>query len=140
MRISDWSSDVCSSDLAPPFGGVVPASWPVERAGKREGDHGDIAGCDRLVFNPCADEVAQRRVDLAFHLAQAFRAFGGQREMKREIDRSEEHTSELQSLMRSSYAVLCLKKKKKQEKIKHNDPHTHEITTTITYEKKLLNN
>src|SRR3546814_19669691 len=79
MRISDWSSDVCSSDLAPPFGGVVPASWPVERAGKREGDHGDIAGCDRLVFNPCADEVAQRRVDLAFHLAQAFRAFGGQR-------------------------------------------------------------
>src|SRR3546814_13015310 len=79
MRISDWSSDVCSSDLAPPFGGVVPASWPVERAGKREGDHGDIAGCDRLVFNPCADEVAQRRVDLAFHLAQAFRDFGGQR-------------------------------------------------------------
>src|SRR3546814_441038 len=60
---------------APPFGGVVPASWPVERAGKREGDHGDIAGCDRLVFNPCADEVAQRRVDLAFHPAPAFRAF-----------------------------------------------------------------
>src|SRR3546814_2404830 len=84
---------------APPFGGVVPASWPVERAGKREGDHGDIAGCDRLVFNPCADEVAQRRVDLAFHLAQAFRA------------RSEEHTSELQSLMRISYAVFCLQKK-----------------------------
>src|SRR3546814_3741492 len=34
--------------------------------------------------------------------------------------RSEEHTTELQSLMRSSYAVFCLKKKKKEKKIMHN--------------------
>src|SRR3546814_10210459 len=37
-------------------------------------------------------------------------------------DRSEEHTSELQSLMRISYAVFCLKKKKKRQK--HNNKHT----------------
>src|SRR3546814_8240194 len=49
------------------------------------------------------------------------------------IDRSEEHTSELQSLMRISYAVFCLKKKKKQKKNKRqistNAQHTHSHTT-----------
>src|SRR3546814_1143051 len=39
--------------------------------------------------------------------------------------RSEEHTSELQSLMRISYAVFCLKKKKKNKKL-HTQQHTHE--------------
>src|SRR3546814_10238820 len=47
-------------------------------------------------------------------------------------DRSEEHTSELQSLMRTSYAVFCLKKKKKTHNL-HNKPHptTHNITSNI---------
>src|SRR3546814_4685397 len=41
------------------------------------------------------------------------------------VDRSEEHTSELQSLMRISYAVFCLKKKKKQNKNKEQHVATH---------------
>src|SRR3546814_2257293 len=49
-----------------------------------------------------------------------------------EIGRSEEHTSELQSLMRISYAVFCLKKKKKKKKtkpyIQHNTNHTNKHT------------
>src|SRR3546814_10588892 len=45
-----------------------------------------------------------------------------------EQDRSEEHTSELQSLMRNSYAVFCLKKKKKKQKNK-TKPHTNNIKT-----------
>src|SRR3546814_7470157 len=51
--------------------------------------------------------------------------------------RSEEHTSELQSLMRSSYAVFCLKKKKTiQEKKKYKD-HTEKITTINMYHNKI---
>src|SRR3546814_7559780 len=50
--------------------------------------------------------------------------------------RSEEHTSELQSLMRISYAVFCLKKKKKKKKInnKNTNNNKSEATTTIHYE------
>src|SRR3546814_10175190 len=44
-----------------------------------------------------------------------------------QIDRSEEHTSELQSLMRISYAVFCLKKQKKTKKNRPNTPSTLEI-------------
>src|SRR3546814_6825649 len=46
------------------------------------------------------------------------------------VRRSEEHTSELQSLMRISYAVFCLKKKNIPKAIIHNDTNTH-ITTTL---------
>src|SRR3546814_8968545 len=46
--------------------------------------------------------------------------------------RSEEHTSELQSLMRISYAVFCLKKKKKQQKTKNRNNHMKEINETQT--------
>src|SRR3546814_2543156 len=48
------------------------------------------------------------------------------------IDRSEEHTSELQSLMRISYAVFCLKKKKPQrttQKVRHVRHHNHKKST-----------
>src|SRR3546814_3076865 len=48
--------------------------------------------------------------------------------MKRRGPRSEEHTSELQSLMRISYAVFCLKKKKKK-----NNTHTQPKNTTLQY-------
>src|SRR3546814_9003187 len=107
MRISDWSSDVCSSDLevcdrggrqpipqpaaefarvaarpphhvAPPFAGAVAAVHPAEGPG----------------------DIARRGLQLVpadHHRPVALR--------------SEEHTSELQSLMRISYAVFCLKKK-----------------------------
>src|SRR3546814_10760737 len=49
------------------------------------------------------DQRAHRRAEAGI---------GGRRLQGRELDRSEEHTSELQSLMRISYAVVCLKKKK----------------------------
>src|SRR3546814_8511790 len=96
MRISDWSSDVCSSDLKPdridrPAGNVERVDEKPRglahfgvKVGRRTTDGEARCGAeDRLYFEP---------VDL--HL------------------RSEEHTSELQSLMRISYAVFCLKKKK----------------------------
>src|SRR3546814_9105124 len=52
------------------------------------------------------------------------------------VGRSEEHTSELQSLMRISYAVFCLKKKKKQTRMKYL---THNVLLTTTKSSKLSN-
>src|SRR3546814_2663351 len=113
MRISDWSSDVCSSDLR-----------TVRRRVRRQSDH------DRSLLALC-DEW---QCDANRQLSGVGRASelcpvgyddpddrGRQRESEaRKLDdldrRSEEHTSELQSLMRISYAVFCLKKKKKHHK------------------------
>src|SRR3546814_7914524 len=61
--------------------------------------------------------------------ALAVKVDGALRDLARPIEgRSEEHTSELQSLMRISYAVFCLKKKRTQE---HKT--SHQIITTMTY-------
>src|SRR3546814_9168839 len=57
-----------------------------------------------------ADENVAAALGCRLRLGQRYRAAVG------ELDRSEEHTSELQSLMRISYAVFCLKKKQKQNK------------------------
>src|SRR3546814_5179052 len=54
--------------------------------------------------------------------------------------RSEEHTSELQSLMRISYAVFCLKKKKKTRKIKGNNTRTLQLIKTATSTQKTTTN
>src|SRR3546814_4645579 len=113
MRISDWSSDVCSSDLA---------AWIIRRRDRDvgfgdggsdsarvcrwQGDQGDRAGFACVAEgDPQSDPGAGRRIRLSAQgsAAAADRAVPG---------RSEEHTSELQSLMRISYAVFCLKKKK----------------------------
>src|SRR3546814_965872 len=97
MRISDWSSDVCSSDL--PVGLVAPSflsSSPAKTGRVPKGRQGRSAG---LVRPAAAGE------DTATHALTARRHALRSR-------RSEEHTSELQSLMRISYAVFCLKKKK----------------------------
>src|SRR3546814_8062640 len=96
MRSSDWSSDVCSSDLR----GVDPAARGEERL-QRVGVVWRLA---RLAI--AVDERQQRAGE---------RRVGLDREFGRQPRRSEEHTSELQSLMRISYAVFCLKKKKKKE-------------------------
>src|SRR3546814_1520001 len=102
MRISDWSSDVCSSDLpvgAVPHCGlsrsVEPRPCRVDRRAR--------AGRRRLAGQ-------QEGTPPARYLAR----LGGEDELLalRRDPRSEEHTSELQSLMRISYAVFCLKKKK----------------------------
>src|SRR3546814_2922351 len=115
MRISDWSSDVCSSDLVSRRA-VLEESRAEQRSelieNLREGqvlkgvvknitDYGafiDLGGVDGLLH---VTDIAWRRIN---HPSEALQI--GQ------TVRSEEHTSELQSLMRISYAVFCLKQKK----------------------------
>src|SRR3546814_4663313 len=99
MRISDWSSVVCSSDL-----GARPRARLEQFA-----DHGDVRQQRHALDRPALIVVEQPadREDLP--------VLCGQRRLELalvEDERSEEHTSELQSLMRISYAVFCLKKKK----------------------------
>src|SRR3546814_9969374 len=119
MRISDWSSDVCSSDLSicrthfhrsARRNGIHRPAWPallvqtdrIRPAGPGWARSGPGGGCGTsgldqscVMFLPReAPELpprSERRTDVT--------------------DRSEEHTSELQSLMRISYAVFCLKQK-----------------------------
>src|SRR3546814_3115198 len=105
MRISDWSSDVCSSDLLVRrhHGGEGPrAAGQFQRLPRRQ----DQRGAARR--NPPRQE--QRRPGWDWRAADDRRA-AGDRQCDRGRDRSEEHTSELQSLIRISYAVFCLKKK-----------------------------
>src|SRR3546814_3154087 len=119
MRISDWSSDVCSSDLLAKVG-----VFGQDQAGAYLGDAAGPAGDDIDVIHgryqgggALLAQVAHQRpqglartgrsqVDDAYaggHIGQVDTGLAG---------RSEEHTSELQSLMRISYAVFCLKKTK----------------------------
>src|SRR3546814_3442154 len=97
MRISDWSSDVCSSDLAGDVGQralrrrrrlhVDAGVLPLHRPRLPHDADAELLGLQAL------GERLVGRVDAGAGL------------------RSEEHTSELQSLMRISYAVFCLKNK-----------------------------
>src|SRR3546814_6811854 len=110
MRISDWSSDVCPSDLT----GI----WSRWRSAFMQPD-----------ALPATPAPACLRPDNPARRPPAGHGQAGSaaREMPpaarpHNARRSEEHTSELQSLMRISYAVFCLKKKKKKNK---------QTTTTI---------
>src|SRR3546814_4956631 len=104
MRISDWSSDVCSSDLQP----HTPSVWP--KSSLLLGSFASLAG-SKMPPMPSVLLSAKRPSDCAacFGLpcSRALSALIGWPRLWR----SEEHTSELQSLMRISYAVFCLKKK-----------------------------
>src|SRR3546814_3157309 len=118
MRISDWSSDVCSSDLAqrrqvdPGFLEFGPLAL-VQR--RRRGDHRDQLLAERRPHAPGARGLTDvETLAPAQHAAAVGLAGIGIQVHHLALDgRSEEHTSELQSLMRISYAVFCLKKKKK---------------------------
>src|SRR3546814_6039069 len=103
MRISDWSSDVCSADLLPKGEALLGRS-AVDGAFDIE-DRVDTADCFHR----------QWRDDGLFAALLELRGDIGQLEeitaRVTPAQRSEEHTSALQSLMRNSYAVLCLKKK-----------------------------
>src|SRR3546814_7006870 len=119
MRISDWSSDVCSPifralvgggrELA--FGEAVHAVVhdDVDHVHAPPHDVGELAEADRgavaIAGDAEIDQLAVGEVGAGQHARHA--AVHGV-----EAVRSEEHTSELQSLMRISYAVFCLKKKK----------------------------
>src|SRR3546814_10796117 len=108
MRISDWSSGVCSSDLR-----ERTTLSPVVRA------HRDKHVFDRNDQHQRPEDQAQHAEDVQPIHCEGVRPDEAflQRIERRGADvaehdaRSEEHTSELQSLMRSSYAVFCLKKK-----------------------------
>src|SRR3546814_9737052 len=120
MRISDWSSDVCSSDLV-----MADDGHRARRAVQRIADAAADAG----------HAVIRGHPHFGRGLARA------------EIARSEEHTSELQSLMRISYAVFCLKKKKTRKRKNrrnkiintdeqlHNTQHTHHYRVRIMIRK-----
>src|SRR3546814_8713991 len=102
MRISDWSSDVCSSDLAGAARGAVGARGKGAAKGVTMPIDATQPYDDQNIFAKILrGEIPSNRVYEDAH-ALAFHA----------INRSEEHTSELQSLMRISYDVFCLKKKK----------------------------
>src|SRR3546814_7073737 len=115
MRISDWSSDVCSSDLAP-----CKAQWRADIGGfarrwSRSGAADNGFAAERLSrWNFYRQRLNRSHDNISRHsdhpcrdcdrgcLGAWYRLFP---------QRSEEHTSELQSLMRISYAVFCLKEK-----------------------------
>src|SRR3546814_7419159 len=122
MRISDWSSDVCSSDLADQRERLgVAAAVPlqdhqVRTVGRAARDREQRAHAER--FHLLLVEDLGLGAVVGGELARLFGDVGRVADVGRqvaqaagELDRSEEHTSELQSLMRISYAVLCLIKK-----------------------------
>src|SRR3546814_10526972 len=119
MRISDWSSDVCSSDLRVVVladQGDEPAIVNValglgERAAFLQGFEHVVEPGKGQVLMAFKHPLAQRVERFGLVTDIALERFGDVRG-EREGIRSEEHTSELQSLMRTSYAVFCLKKKK----------------------------
>src|SRR3546814_5753754 len=114
VRISDWSSDVCSSDLLqPPVGFDIP---------QRRGAHRVVAAVERQVdtVRSLAVAKAEYGAELRVESAEIF------------LQRSEEHTSELQSLMRISYAVFCLKKKQNTRTRVTKRKQTHKTQSITT--------
>src|SRR3546814_7663953 len=116
MRISDWSSDVCSSDLlvvsATPKGVVfIDETTEVELLSEyqepQETRRTDVTYDDLGGLGDTIDQLREM-VELPLRYPELFRRLG--------VDRSEEHTSELQSLMRISYAVFCFQQKKENSK------------------------
>src|SRR3546814_9915771 len=116
MRISDWSSDVCSSDLVRQFHSFGVKSvqlvgpWTLEIEQMRELSpemlNGMILGLNYYqdIDTPVNHSLVERYVKAHKTVPSYAAAYG--------YDRSEEHTSELQSLMRLSYAAFCMKEKR----------------------------
>src|SRR3546814_1402185 len=123
MRISDWSSDVCSSDLNTEAQVQAMAHFrPDGYAGtpdflkiildKAAETGADLSSCRKALVSGGALFPSLRReyADRGVRVLQCY----GIADLGL-VARSEEHTSELQSLMRISYAVFCLKKKKENK-------------------------
>src|SRR3546814_10240290 len=108
MRISDWSSDVCSSDLAISLccdGGAFHVY--ADRARLAEAKRGfRMAQFPVAIVGGHDGASAQPPLELLLRTAENIMRGLGHGKLH---FRSEEHTSELQSLMRNSYAVFCLK-------------------------------
>src|SRR3546814_8707175 len=124
MRISDWSSDVCSSDLAEHDADDAAAGRDHHRFGEKLQAHLARAGAHRHAQADFADALGHRHQ----HDVHDADAADQQRNAGHGAEqRSEEHTSELQSLMRISYAVFFLKKKNKENKQMTNKKKKHNI-------------
>src|SRR3546814_4923393 len=142
MRISDWSSDVCSSDLTDVhldrLGATDAVDHPLLDRAQQLGLQADIHLADfveqqgaAVGLLELADAARHRAGKGTLLVAEQFgfqQGIGDRRAVDRDegalgarrlamdiARRSEEHTSELQSLMRISYAVFCLKKTKRQQ-------------------------
>src|SRR3546814_8076805 len=116
MRISDWSSDVCSSDLSQ--GLVRELSFDRSKTGhglkrRRESRIGrvDLKFLPGFPILPCCRGHSRAVSIRASTRSTSAMAASNAANVAPELVRSEEHTSELQSLMRISYAVFCLKTK-----------------------------
>src|SRR3546814_4736821 len=124
MRISDWSSDVCSSDLDVAEHALGHECRLAEQAERNQHEAGERC---QLEFNEGDEELdgedeegeqdqrpgQEHAGDLDEVLEEGPVAHETGDRVEQRPTRSEEHTSELQSLMRISYAVFCLNKKKK---------------------------
>src|SRR3546814_1352222 len=127
MRISDWSSDVCSSDLRQRRREAAAAARAAGKAGEEE-----VLATDCFCFSTPATSPTNEQLRImskenqwivginavaaavehdAGNVREVLLEAGAKNPRIAEIERSEEHTSELQSLMRISYAVYSLKKK-----------------------------
>src|SRR3546814_4475779 len=118
MRISDWSSDVCSSDLLLGIDEVGHAELLAQRlSGRVEVDADDLVGTHHAGaldhVEADAAEPEHHHVGPRLHLGGVHHRADPRGHPAADV-RSEEHTSELQSLMRISYAVFCLKTKKQK--------------------------
>src|SRR3546814_3771526 len=116
MRISDWSSGVCSSYLETQYGAYILHAGIIDQyvgCAQRSNNAFDHGHKTRAISKVAFEVLNMYIVPLAQGLDHMLNVFGLAKAMERNIGRSEEHTSELQSLMRISYAVFCLKKKKK---------------------------
>src|SRR3546814_8840119 len=120
MRIRDGSSDVCSSDL------VAARQRDERRVGHRHLPRQHRRKRRRAARFDDKVQLFERQPHRIAHLdSRHHDTLDAPRLEYREIDRSEEHTSELQSLMRISYAVFCLKKKTNDQLTSQHNHHTH---------------
>src|SRR3546814_7960701 len=124
MRISDWSSDVCSSDLVWFLSDLAYSELYYD--GKPTPSILQVKGAKDIAveFTSLSKTYSMAGWRMGFavgnkHLIAAMARVKSYLDYGAFTPRSEEHTSELQSLMRHSYAVFCLKKKK-QHKNQHN--------------------
>src|SRR3546814_1101661 len=107
MRISDWSSDVCSSDLPCIADRAQGALLQRQTVSDTRSAAPARSPPDQSHVHPGATATAHPASLRALHVRRSLTTVP-----TLPLPRSEEHTSELQSLMRISYAVFCLKKKK----------------------------
>src|SRR3546814_7857915 len=112
MRISDWSSDVCSSDLIHSLSRSLATAEDIDHI---DGNADLIqTGPDEFTVHMLPSDLRIDRYHaMALFLKKSHDAIARPRRIVREA-KSEENTSELQSLMRISYAVFCLKTKERQ--------------------------